>query len=76
MLREMLAEDGLQLAQAGVSAGPGQGFAQEQAQPHAQPQQRAADAAGETAAAPPGSQRGAGTPVTLRAGRGMLDLYA
>lgn len=76
-LRDMLAEDGLQLAQAGVSAGAGQGFAQDQAQAqaNAQPQQRAAGSTGEAGSSPSGAPRTAGA-ATLRAGRGMLDLYA
>lgn len=75
VLREMLAEDGLQLAQAGVSAGAGQGFAQDQAQANAQPRQRATASTGEATASPSGAPRTSGA-ASLRAGRGMLDLYA
>ena len=76
VLREMLAEDGLQLAQAGVSAGTGQGFAQDEAQAQANAQsQRATGSTGEATPPTSAAPRTAGA-ATLRAGRGMLDLYA
>lgn len=68
VLREMLAGEGLQLGQAGVSGGgAGQEFAQAQAQ------ERATRAAAGPAAAAAGTPAPRATP---RAGRGMLDLYA
>lgn len=71
-LREMLAGEGLQLGQAGVSGGDaGREFAQQQAQA----QERANRAAAGPAAAA-GAASAPAPRATPRAGRGMLDLYA
>ncbi|RYY92637.1 MAG: flagellar hook-length control protein FliK, partial [Comamonadaceae bacterium] len=70
VLREMLAGQGLQLGQAGVSGGDaGREFAQAQAQA----QERVARAAAGPAVAAAGAAAPRAAP---RAGRGMLDLYA
>lgn len=68
-LREMLAGQGLQLGQAAVSADSGRQFAQDQrSQP---PEERRSEAPGGGG----GPVRTVGT-ATIRAARGMLDLYA
>lgn len=70
VLREMLAQDGLQLGNAGIAGGQaGQDLGHRQ---RAQPQQRAVTDPEPGASAAP---RRAGV-ASLRAGRGMLDLYA
>ncbi len=73
-LREMLAGQGLQLGQAGVSGGQGgnQSFAQAERQAPRAP----ARASGGTAGAVDAAPRARSGSATLRAGRGMLDLYA
>ncbi len=76
-LREMLAGQGLQLGQAGVGAGS-DGSAYAQAQPQPQPDTARAARAGATSTGDTlglASTRGTHS-VVLRAGRGMLDLYA
>lgn len=71
VLREMLAGEGLQLGQAGVSGG---GAGGESAQQQARAQERDAHAAAGQPAA--GSLAPRTTATAPRAGRGMLDLYA
>ena len=81
-LRELFAQQGLQLGEAGVSAGSGQGTAQQQAQQQQQQdaaqQQAARNAAGARfpLAPAPGAAAPAAATVRISPARGALDLYA
>ena len=73
-LRELLAQQGLQLADAGISSGTGQGGAQQQQQEQAAAQRSGPQRLGRDPATAPAGP----APVALRArtARGALDLYA
>lgn len=72
-LREMLAEQGLSLNHTGVSSGQQEGFAQAR---DAQAQAAEARRAGAPARGEGAAEAAPVQPVAVRAGRGLLDLYA
>lgn len=78
-LRELLAQQGVQLGEAGISSGAGQHWAQQHQQQQHQ-QQAARDDGGQRFAVPMAAGRADPTPgvaiTRVRAPRGALDLYA